>query len=94
MAIAAKIKLELETHNFADPNPRVPKRIRKLAEELSVLDHHAAIKARELADLAGIFYSARKHENYRGGPGMLQARMKECLRRIESQAEERRISGD
>jgi len=93
--VASEIEAELKKQSYAAPNESIPRRIRFLAGQLSGHDHYAAEKAYKIAELAGIFYSARKHAKYRGGPEALWSEMTfSLLGRIRSQAITRQAHGD
>lgn len=93
--IASEIESALNEQDFASPNDHIPKRVRFLAAQLSGHDRYAAEKAYKIAELASIFYSARKHAKYRGGPEALWAEMTfDLLGRIRSQASARQVHGD
>lgn len=93
--VASEIEAVLHEHPIATPSEFVPRRIRFLAAQLSGCDSYASEKAFKIAELAGIFYSARKHAKYRGGPDALWTEMTyDLLGRIRSQASTREAQGD
>jgi len=94
-----KVADEIETALNESPIPRsnqlILNRIRFLAGQLSGCDNYAWEKAREIAMLASIYYSARKHAKYPGGSDALRTRMTlDLLGRIRSQAKIREAAGD
>lgn len=82
--IAADITEVLDKNRIPMPNENAVNRLRLLASLLP--GGHAKQKALELASKAEDFYSARKHEKYRGGAPLLFAQMEGLVRRIKSQA--------
>jgi hypothetical protein len=93
--VAAEIEAALNEYPIPVPNQVIPNRIRFLAAQLSGYDHYAAEKAYKIAELASIFYSARKHTKYRGGSDALWTEMTfDLLSRIRSQARNREAAGD
>jgi hypothetical protein len=95
LKIAAQIEEVLNKNPIAAPNDFVPVRIRFLASHLGARDHYAAEKVFKIAELATIFYSARKHTKYRGGSDALWVEMTyDLINRIRSQANTRNAHGD
>ena len=89
--VAAEIEAELNKQASAYPNQTIPNRIRFLAAQLSGYDHYAAEKAYQIAGLAAIFYSDRKHTKYPGGSNAIWYEMTfDLLGRIKSQARTRK----
>lgn len=87
LQVAAEIEAELNKQSVPGPNDFIPRRIQFLAAQLSGRDRYAAEKAYRIADLAGTFYSARKHSKYPGGHDALWTEMTySLLGRIKDQA--------
>ena len=94
-SVAAAIETLLHANRLAVANTSMPARIKFLAARLSSCDHDAAEKAYEIASLASIFYSARKHMTYPGGSERLWAQMTfELLGRIRGRARSRAASNE
>jgi hypothetical protein len=92
---AAEIEAALKTYPMPLPNQAIPNRIRFLAAQLSGCDRYAAENAYKIAELASIFYSARKHMEYNGGSDVLWTEMTiELINRIRNQAKSREAVGD
>lgn len=93
--VASEIETELNKQSMPGPNTSIPKRVRFHAAALSGRDSYAAEKAYRIAELAGIFYSARKHWKYPGGHQALWTDMTyDLLGRIRSQGRVREGHGD
>ncbi len=93
--VASDIEAELNKQSMPGPNETIPKRVRFLAAQLSGRDSYAAEKAYKIAELAGIFYSARKHGKYPGGYQALWTDMTyDLIGRIRSQGRVREGHGD
>ena len=93
--VVREIEDALNEQSVAGPNERIPKRVRFLASQLSGRDRYAAEKAYKIVELAGIFYSTRRHAKYSGGADALWAEMTyDLLNRIRSQARTHEAQGD
>lgn len=95
LKIADEIEAVLNEGQIPTPNLVIPKRIRFLAAQIAAHDRYSAEKAYRIAELADIFYSARKHSKYPGGHTALWHEMTcDLLGRIRNQAGTRQFHGD
>jgi len=62
-----EIQSILTRHDHPEPNPKALSRIRFLAAQMSGRDSYISEKASRLAELAGVFYSERRHARHQGG---------------------------
>lgn len=69
--------IEEEFKRNAHPveNPAVLKRLRFQLRQISSLDNYIGEKAGEISELMGIFFSARRHATYPGGPDEVYSRI-------------------
>jgi len=94
LQIASEIEAELNKQSIPGANEAIPRRVKFLAAQLSGRDRYAAEKAYQIAELAGIFYSERRHWKYPGGYTKLWTDMTfDLLGRIRTQAKNRQQSG-
>lgn len=66
-ALADKIEGYFKENAFPVSNEPVLRRIRFMCGQIGGLDRDVAEKAGDIANLASIFFSARKHREYPGG---------------------------
>lgn len=93
--LADEIAKLLDENRVAVPNESAVRTLRFLAGQVRAWDSYAGEKAARIVDLAVIYYSARRHERYPGGPSMLYTEMSfDLLERIRGQAAARRLHGD
>lgn len=93
--IAEGIASALKDQPYAAENKFIPNRIRALAAQCAAHSTYAAEKAYEIAQLAEIFYSERRHEKHQGGaPALWNDMNHTLLKRITQEAEDRKKHGD
>ncbi|MGA3683769.1 hypothetical protein [Pseudomonas graminis] len=66
-----EIEAILSQHDHPEPNPKALSRIRFLTAHMTGHDPYISEKASRIADLAGVFYSERKHAGHQGGASTL-----------------------
>ncbi|MFZ4702890.1 MAG: hypothetical protein ACOYMG_22835 [Candidatus Methylumidiphilus sp.] len=93
--VANDIEAALNKQTVPGPNTGIISQLQGLAASLNGKDVYAAEKAYQIAELAGIYYSVRKHVNYPGGSSALWAKMAyDLVSTLKSQANVRNFHGD
>lgn len=93
--MAKDIETALNRQTVPGPNDSIVNQLRALAGALNGKDLYAAEKAYQIAELAGTYYSVRKHAKYPGGPAALWAKMAyDLVSTLKSQAKVRDFHGD
>lgn len=62
------------------------RRIKFMCARLADYDHYVGEKAGEIAELAGILFSARRHQKFPGGPSAIDDRIHDLLGRIRQRS--------
>lgn len=84
----SEVEVVLKQYDYPGANPAALSRIEMLVTHMRGVDSYISEKAGQLKELAAVFYSARRHQKYPGGPERLHAVLLFDLpERIRGQAE-------
>lgn len=84
----SEIEAVLQQYDYPGANPAALLRIGTLVAQMRGVDSYISEKAGQLKELAAVFYSARRHQKYPGGPEHLHAvLLLDLPGRIRGQAE-------
>jgi hypothetical protein len=83
--ILTEIRVHLKKNAYAVRDDRALDQLRFSLNLLKAHDHYIAEKCGDIESLAADFWSARKHQRYRGGPPEILAKIDDLLGRIENQ---------